>query len=41
LCDIIHRPLTKRRITQQASPERDESNAFSKNVSLAATKDKN
>jgi hypothetical protein len=32
----IHRPLTKGRITQQSSPERDEGNAFSKNVFLAS-----
>jgi hypothetical protein len=31
----------KGRITQQSSPERDESNAFSKNVFLASTEDKN
>jgi hypothetical protein len=36
-----HRPLTKGRITQQSSPERDESNAFSKNVFLASTEDNN
>jgi hypothetical protein len=29
------------RITQQSSPERDESNAFSKNVFLASTEDNN
>jgi hypothetical protein len=31
-----HRPLTKGRIMQQPSPERDEGNAFSKNVFLAS-----
>jgi hypothetical protein len=36
-----HRPLTKGRITQQSSPEHDESNAFSKNVFLASTEDNN
>jgi hypothetical protein len=36
-----HRPLTKGRITQQSSPERDESNAFNKNVFLASTEDNN
>jgi hypothetical protein len=36
-----HRPQTKGRITQQSSPERDESNAFSKNVFLASTDDNN
>jgi hypothetical protein len=40
-CLLKHRPLTKGRITQQSSPERDESNAFSKNVFLASTEDKN
>jgi hypothetical protein len=30
----VHRPLTKGRITQQSSPERDEGNAFSKNIFL-------
>jgi hypothetical protein len=34
-------PLTKGRITQQSSPERDESNDFSKKVFLASTEDKN
>jgi hypothetical protein len=38
---IAHRPLTKGRITQQSSPERDESNAFSKNVFLASTENNN
>jgi hypothetical protein len=38
---LIHRPLSKGRITQQSSPERDESNAFSKNVFLASTEDNN
>jgi hypothetical protein len=35
--DARHIPLTKGRITQQSSPERDESNAFSKIVFLAST----
>jgi hypothetical protein len=38
---LSHRPLTKGRITQQSSPERDESNDFSKNVFLASAEDKN
>jgi hypothetical protein len=38
---LHHRPLTKGRITQQSSPERDESNAFSKNVFIASTEDNN
>jgi hypothetical protein len=37
---FIHRPLTKGRITQQSSPERDEGNAFSKNVFLAFRENK-
>jgi hypothetical protein len=39
--DTMHRPLTKGRITQQSSPERDESNPFSKNVFLASTENNN
>jgi hypothetical protein len=35
-CGIVHRPMTKGRITQQSSPERDEGNAFSKNIFLAS-----
>jgi hypothetical protein len=38
---IDHRPLTEGRITQQSSPERDETNAFSKKKILASTEDKN
>jgi hypothetical protein len=38
---IMHRPLTKGRITQQSSPERDESNDFSQNVFLASAEDTN
>jgi hypothetical protein len=34
--ELKHRPLTKGRITQQSSPERDKGNAFSKNVFLAS-----
>jgi hypothetical protein len=36
---VTLRPLTKGRITQQPSPERDEGNAFSKNV-LASRENK-
>jgi hypothetical protein len=35
-----HRPLTKGRIMQQSSPERDEGNAFSQNVFLASKENK-
>jgi hypothetical protein len=38
--DLEHRPLTKGRITQQSSPERDEGNAFSQNVFLASRENK-
>jgi hypothetical protein len=37
---ITHRPLTKGRITQQPSPERDKGNAFSINVFLASRENK-
>jgi hypothetical protein len=35
-----HRPLTKGRITQQSSPERDEGNALGKNVFQASREGK-
>jgi hypothetical protein len=40
-CYLLKIPLTKGRITQQSSPEPDESNAFSKKVFLASTEDNN